>query len=236
MNFYNSLIETTENITGVLSKTEYPYNPDNSWNDVGHNELVLLKECAFELGGGDNFAVGFNLVTSGCIGENKIIVIGDDLNSITSDTNFARISFIEINDIADEQEAYNAIRKIEYVKYHYFPEGYMVRTSSKNSKEQVRVNKTAVKNGLTFEKIGNMLIRQYNESGSVRAVKIFFITDKSADYKTLETIAIKSNEITETLNHVMNNLKFDCNSCNLKPVCDEVDGMKELHFKSSMAM
>jgi hypothetical protein len=31
----------------------------------------------------------------------------------------------------------------------------------------------------------------------------------------------------------MQNINFDCSTCNLKPICDEVEGMRELHFKNS---
>ena len=56
----------------------------------------------------------------------------------------------------------------------------------------------------------------------------------SFDFSKLESLSRKNHEITETLNQVMNNLTFDCNTCNLKAICDEVEGMRELHFKSSM--
>jgi hypothetical protein len=26
---------------------------------------------------------------------------------------------------------------------------------------------------------------------------------------------------------------MDCNACNLKPICDEVEGLKELHFSAA---
>ena len=56
--------------------------------------------------------------------------------------------------------------------------------------------------------------------------------DPDADHRAFEEMAEKSNSITETLNHIMNSVNFDCNTCNLKPICDEVEGMRELHFKS----
>ena len=36
--------------------------------------------------------------------------------------------------------------------------------------------------------------------------------------------------ITSTLTHILEGLPTDCSVCQLKEVCDEVDGMKELHF------
>jgi CO dehydrogenase/acetyl-CoA synthase beta subunit len=188
-----------------------------------------MRESAYELDG-----IGFNLVTSQDIDNDEISVIGDDLGAIAGDRKFARVAIIQIDDVDDEQKAYDLIRKIEYVKYHYFPKGYMIRTSSQGHKEVVRVSKSAVASGISFEQIGNLLINKFKENKAVKAVKIVFITDKSVDYKQLEKLARKNHDITETLNHIMNSVNFDCTTCNLKPICDEVEGMKELHFKTAM--
>ena len=108
-----------------------------------------------------------------------------------------------------------------------------MKTSSESLRVQKKKKKKAIKQGISFEKIGNALIDRYLENKFVRCVRIIFITDKSADYSSLYRIAVKNNEITKTLNHALNHINFDCNSCNLKPICDEVEGMRELHFKNS---
>ena len=228
MDFFNSLIEEANNSIADLTHRHFTYNSENACKDCGYSQVILQRDSAFELSG-----TGFNLVTSNNI-DDEISVIGKDLNEIKADCKFARISIIQIEDTADEQTAYNLIRKIEYVKYHYFPDGYMLRTKSRSHKEAVRVSKSAIKNGLSFSKVGNLLINKYKEIPAVKGVKVIFITDGNADFNTLTSLAEKNNRITETLNHIMNNLNFDCSTCNLKPICDEVEGMKELHFKTSM--
>lgn len=233
MNFFDNLITETKDALGSASAKVYYRKNGSVWADAGRNEVVLLRDAAFELGGSDCSAVGYNLITSQKIGESGVTVIGKDISKIKKDCSFARISLIEIDDIADEQAAYNAIRKIEYVKYHVFPSGYMMRTSTQSLKEQVRVSKIALKKGITFEKIGNLLIDKYMENLLVKAVRIIFITDENAAFNRLCEIALKNNEITKALNHALNNVNFDCNACNLKPICDEVEGMRELHFKNS---
>ena len=85
-----------------------------------------------------------------------------------------------------------------------------------------------------FQKIGNLLINKYKENPAVKGVKVVFVTEAAVDFSKLESLSRKNHEITETLNQVMNNLTFDCDTCNLKAICDEVEGMRELHFKSSM--
>ena len=225
MDFFNSLIRDTSALLSDFKEKSFDYNKSNAWNDVGYNQVILQRDSAFELSG-----TGFNLVTTAPLSD-EIVVIGKDLNEIEKDTKFARISLVQIEDIGDEQKAYNLIRKIEYVKYHYFPEGYMIRSTSRSHKEAVRVSKNAIKNGITFEKVGNLLINKYKENPSVKNVKVIFVTEENANFSSLSAIAEKSNKITETLNHVMNSVNFDCDTCNLKAICDEVEGMKELHFK-----
>lgn len=196
-----------------------------TWEDIGRNEVILQRDSKYELDG-----VGFNIVTSSIIGDDEIVVIGDDLNAISSDRKFARISLIQIDDIDDEQKAYNLIKKIEYAKYHYYPKGFMIRTASSSHKENIRVSKDALSKGLSFEGVGNILINKYKKIESVKAVRLIYITDKNADYERLETVAKRNYDIAQTLNHIMNSVNFDCSACNLKPICDEVEGMRELHF------
>lgn len=226
MEFFDSLISRAIDLTRGLTKIDYAYEPHKAWRDIGFNQVILQKHSAFELSG-----TGFNLVTSSDI-ESGITVIGSELCDIKKDCSFTRISLVQIDEQESEQKAYNLIRKIEYVKYHYFPDGYMIRTSSRSHKEAVRVSKDAVKSGISFQLVGNLLIDKYKANTAVKAVRVIFITTDKADHKAFEDMAQKNNAITETLNHVMNSVNFDCDTCNLKPICDEVEGMRELHFKS----
>ncbi len=230
MDFFNSLIERTNTVLKNFPQKVFKYQNNNAWEDMGYSQVIMQRDSAYELSG-----TGFNLVTTDPVND-EIVVIGEDLNEIKSDRKFARVSLIQIENAEDQQKTYDLIRKIEYVKYHYFPDGYMIRTSSRSHKEAVRVSKEAIKKGINFEKTGALLINKYKENPSVKGVKVFFITDANVDFKELNTIAEKNNQITETLNHIMNNVKFDCDTCNLKPICDEVEGMKELHFKNAGRM
>ncbi len=227
MEFFDSLICEVSAMADASHKINYPYNKHSAWTDLGYSQVILQRDTAFELDG-----VGFNLVTSSYVGDG-IIVIGDELDSITADRKFARVCLVQIENSDEEQEYYKIIKKADYVKYHCFPEGYMMRTTSRSHKESVRVAKSALKKDISFEKVGNLFINKYKENPKVKAVKVIFVTDRESDYKNLENIAQKSGSIAETLNHIMNSIKFDCDSCNLKPICDEVEGMKELHFKNS---
>lgn len=226
MEFFDSIINQTEEIIKNQNKTVHNYDSAQLWTDVGYNQVILQKETALELDG-----TGFSLVTANQIND-EIIIVGKDLNELCNKTQFARIAIVEIDEIDDAQELHDSIKKAEYVKYNCYPDGFMIRSASSSYKESVRVSVNALKDGISFEKIGNLLISKYKELPYVKHVKMIFITSESIDCAVFRCLADKCREITQTLNQVMNNLMVDCDSCNLKAICDEVEGMRELHFKA----
>ena len=146
------------------------------------------------------------------------------------DVSFARLAFLLADRLDGDDEAiYQAIRDMEFVKYHVFPEGYMVRISSESNREQVRLSKAAVSRGINFRKIGAAYIKGYHKNEHVKRVQLVFVTDDAVVAELAKT-AKKVDDITRTLTHILEGIPTDCGSCNLKPICDEVEGMREMHF------
>ncbi len=225
MNFFDSLINDIESEICKFPEKNLSFNENECWAELKNSTVLMLRDTAFELKG-----IGFNLVTENSFND-EIILVGKDIAEIKKDTPFSRVCIISVSPEAEEQELYKLIRKIEYVKYRFFPEGYMIRSSSDSQKEAVRVSKKAVKEGISFENIGSLLIKKLKNIPEVKAAKVIFVTEEGADYKLFQKIARKSDDITKALNHIMNTVSFDCDSCGLKAICDEVEGMKEMHFK-----
>lgn len=223
MKFFDSLIRETEKLLAFAPAQEHLQGMP--WSDAGQQQMILRRDTAFELEG-----VGFNLITSGQISDG-IVVAGDNLSAIRENRPFARITLVQVEDDGDAQAAYNLIKKIDYVKYHIFPDGYMMRSASRSHQEAVRVSKNAIQRGIAFQGIGSLMIERYKQIPAVRGVRVFFITDPKVNYSQFEVIARKNHEVTETLNHVMNKMVLDCNVCKLKSICDEAEGMKALHFR-----
>ena len=46
----------------------------------------------------------------------------------------------------------------------------------------------------------------------------------------LARTAKKVDGITRTLTHILKGILTNCGSCNLKPICDEAEGMREMRF------
>ena len=235
MELFNSLIKDTQALLGQGSPKCWDYNERDCWTDVGSSELVLQKDAAFELGASGKGSANYVLFTSSpeLVNKDQVLLYGPDLKDIKSDSTFARIAFLAVKEISkDEQEAFNTIQNMEFVKYHVFPEGYMNRVSPESHREQVRVSKQAIRKGISFKSVGADYIKQYHTNPNIQSVKIIFVTDPSVDYAKFTETAKKVNEVTKTMNKILEGLPedLDCASCSFKPVCDEVEGLKELHF------
>jgi len=241
MQLYDQIIKDVLARLSARPARSYSYSAAKAWKDSGESELVMLRDAAFELGGDSKPAVNFSCVTSDTsfVDKDEIIVIGRDLSEISSSVPFARLALCLIDDIeveeGDTEPLFRAIQDIDFVKYHVYPEGYMVRTSSENHREQVRISKKAKAGGVSFEKIGCDYIQHYKKDPNIKAVKLIFITDPEVDYKLLAKDAKTVHDITLTLSKILEGMPTDCGSCKLKPICDEVEGMKELHFGKNKA-
>ena len=94
----------------------------------------------------------------------------------------------------------------------------------------MRVSRIALKKGISFRSVGFDFIRRYLQNPNVLQVQLIFVTAAEAPYQALRENSKTSADITRTLTHILDGLPADCGSCSLKPVCDQVEGMRELHF------
>lgn len=233
MELYNSLIKETRALVDKLPAKVWDYDPKAVWPSNSASELVLQKDAAYELGASGKGSANFVLFTSNEAlgGKDQVVLCGKDLREIRGDCDFARIVLLRIGVLEDEDEAvYRTLRDIEFAKYHVYPQGYMVRISPESYREQVRVSKDALRRGISFKALGMNYIQAYKQDPNVISASVIFLTDPAADYAAFKALAKKSADVTGTLTHIFEGLPTDCSACALKDICDEVEGMKELHF------
>ena len=231
MNVYDNLIRETQSILQKQNFTQLKVL-DCDWNMLKSNEFLMGKEVRFELGDRFKDSIVYHVPTSdqNLIGEDKIFLIGDDLQNIKSNTNFSRVTLFNIDDIPDPNKAYIGVRKLNYERYKVIPEGYMVLSSSFENKENVRVSKKAIKKGLTFEVLGNLYIQHYKQLEGVNNVQVYFIVGDQDFVKDLIDISKKVNEVTNAFDHILKNVILDCDVCPLQTICEDIEALRELHF------
>ena len=227
--------ETIRKVRALLSseKQQLPHDA-TAWPSVSDRSMLLRSDMAYELGGGSLPALGVTLVTASkdLVPGDGVFLTGTDLPEIDADTPFARIALVRVGEdtLGEGKKLYRAIRNLEYTRYHFYPEGFMLRVSSSKRRESVRIGKEALKKGLNFAKTGSRMIAAFHSHPEVEAVEIHYVTANGFPYQELETLGRESERITGTLEHMMQNLTMDCGVCGLKQVCDEVEGLRELHF------
>ena len=228
MKLYDALIHETMETAGKAK--HFPAGSLAPWPVTKSSELIMQRQAAFELGGSGNPSANYTLVTTDpALAGDEVLLLGPDLPDLKGDAPFARIVILETEEISEDDAGHDMIRQMEFVRYHVFPEGYMVRVSSTSFEEQVRVSRDAVKKGIRFGRVGKAYIERYKKVPGVKSVKILFLTDRAA-VESLKPNAKKADDITKTLSHILDGLPTDCGHCSLKSVCDEVEGMREMHL------
>ena len=233
MELYNSLIKESNSLLEKGRPRVWEYSPGDAWKDIGSSELVLQKDAAYELGAMGKGSANYVLFTSSpeLVDKDQILLYGADLGEIKGEVDFARIVLLRVGLIdGDDEAVYRTLKDIEFAKYHVYPEGYMVRMSPESYREQVRVSKQALKKGISFKNIGANYITAYKKGPNVLNATVIFVTAPGYDYGAMKKLAKKANDVTGTLTHILEGLPTDCSVCALKDICDEVEGMKELHF------
>lgn len=215
------------------------------WPDAGEYNLVLRGEMAYELGGGSLPAIGgFGLTSSeGLVGADEVWLYGPDLPELRADSPYARLAFLRVavdgfggsgeaaaGGIAPGGADHATIRRLEHTRYRVNPRGFMMRVSAASEREPVRVSREALRDGLDFAKVGARFLAGYRGHPEVLAAKLVFVTLPGFPYGELQRLASQAEAITRSLDSIFGNLMMNCASCELKTVCDEVEGMRELHF------
>ena len=197
---------------------------DNLIENVTNN-MIFNSDCAFELG--KDKSLSFELSSSDIVIEDKLYLCGKDLNEINCDTDFIRITLLNVRDDKLSGNAlYDRLEQIKLVKYKVSPKGYMLRTSVGN-KEKVRVSKDL---DASFSQIGSAYLKEYKKLSYVNNVAIIFIVGECVLYDKFVALANKKKEISDALDHILKGmLVSDCDACSVKELCDEVQELREIH-------
>ena len=234
MNLFDEMIIE---ITGVLchlapmeaARLEKPRRP---WADVGAHHMILAREMAYELGGAGTLGLsGCLYTTEPILFPQGVYLYGKDLPQIRESQSYARLVLVELEETDSEEALYRKFREVDYVRYHIHPEGYMARISPVSQREPVRVSQKALKKGVRFAEIGDLYLMQYQKIPQIKTINVIFVTHPAFDYCMLEDRLGRAEQITQSLNHIFTGLSMDCDHCGLKTVCDEVEGLRELHFR-----
>ena len=236
MKLYEEIIDTWDALLAPFPVRQLPVARPG-WKDSGSRNMVLRSDMAFELGADGQSALGSTAVTVGGsrFSEDEILLCGPDLPEIQGNLPYARLTVAAVKGgLPDQGSAlYQAIKKIDFVRYHVNPEGFMTRISAIQNRESARVSRAALAAGLNFSQVGSRMLESYHENPQILAVRLIYITEPTFPFARLAETVRRGKEITTAIDHAMTVSMTDCNVCSLKKVCDEVEGIRQLHFGAS---
>lgn len=234
MELFDTILSDTMTQLDLFITHRWSYDPADAWPDTGKSELVLQRDMAYELGGEGCPGVQYCCVTTGSVlvEMSEIILCGPDLPEISENSAYARIALVRVSSLDGmDDDQYRQLCEAAFVKYRVFPKGYMLRISPESNREQVRLSRQAIQEGISFRRVGADFIRAYQTLPNLVSVKLLFVTDPAVDYEALANAATGVQARLNALNTILSGLATDCASCQMKPLCDEVEGMRELHLQ-----
>lgn len=240
MKLYDSIFNTLSNALKEEKPRIFAYDAQNVWPQNPEYEMILQNSMAYELGSSKYHSANMTCITDNAsfIEEDAVYLYGPDLREMTGGTDYVRVSEILLKEenlmqteiSEDTGKLYNLIQDIDFVKYHVYTKGFMLRTSGQSVREQVRVSHKALQNGISFAAIGNAMISHYKKNPHVAKAKVIFITANTIDYELLEAQAKHAMDIKNSLSMIQKGLPTECAACSIKEICSEIEGLRELHF------
>lgn len=233
MKLYDEQIKKADSLLCERAVNSFFFSEKDKAIEGNKSDILFRSETAFELGGRGLPSVCCVMFTSEKNVKDEICICGRDLPLIKGDCPFGHIITVGLSDdVPEEDFRFEELKDIEFSLYRIYPKGYNVSISPLSERELVRVGKKAIEGGLSFKSIGCNYIDEFKKHPLVKSVKVTFITDECFDYKALSVLSGKTRSITKAVTTQFVNQELDCASCSMKEICDEVEGLKMLHFKN----
>ena len=202
----------------------------DAWPRAGNRDLVMGKDTAVELGnpreGSMAFLVWSNEPTR--LKSRRISVIGPDLGALVG----KRVSFGKIVMLGGEafnaDNSYERYRQLESVRYAIRLKGYMMSGVSQYGREWSRVSHDAIDAGFSFSVLGDALARRFLGVEFIRSVEIIFITAGMEDMRPFAPIAERALRIINAMHKMVEEVSFDCESCEYSDVCRDVQELNAM--------
>ena len=257
---YDAQIARVRQLLRGLPVRSYAYDEAKAWPENADFVMIFQKDAAFELGG-KGLSANLTLVTEDAEAyrmdqadskglwdgdarmvrkdetpADQILVYGPELQEIQGDVSYARICEVLVRGEEDASlRTLKLLQDIDFEKFHIYGKGYMMRTSGQSAREQVRVSKKALQEGISFERMGDLFVSHYKKNPNVIAVRVIFITGDSFDYERLSKEAALALEIRNSLSVIQKGLPTECENCSIQEICAKVEGLRELHFGKKKA-
>ena len=190
--------------------------------------IVLAEDTWLELGSPGVFSTAPALVTDdpSLVNDGAVTLIGPDIPETEGRLPFAQILLIASEALADED-----YRKINTFQYELELKGYMIKAVPSSLTIWSRISRDAARKGFSFEILGRAIIDSYKSKFDILHTEILFVTSNASDVAELSDLHRKVTRIISAMNKMMEEMSFDCSSCEYLDVCGDVRQLSALRKK-----
>lgn len=181
--------------------------------------IVLAEDTWLELGHPNTSSTAPVLVTESLelVDDGAITLIGPDIPQARGSLPFAQILLIASNQLQDED-----YRGINSFQYQLELDGYMIKAVPSSLTIWSRVSRESAARGFCFQVLGEAIIDAYRSHFAIAAIEVVFVTSSAEDVEELEHLRRKVTRIISAMNKMMEEMSFDCSSCEFLDVCGDV--------------
>ena len=199
--------------------------------DFFNNEkttIVLSEDTWLELGNPKTNSTAPVLVTESLdlVHDGAITLVGPDIPEIRGSLPFAQILLIASDQLQEED-----YRKINSFQYELELRGYMIKAIPSSLNIWSRVSEESVGEGFSFEVLGRAIVDRYKSTFDIPSMEVVFVTSSEEDVEELEELRHKVTRILSAMNKMIEELSFDCSSCEYLDVCGDVRQLGALREK-----
>lgn len=190
--------------------------------------IVFSEDTWLELGNPIMFSIAAALVTDNLdlVTDRSITLIGPDIPESSGSLAFAQVLLIASNELQDED-----YRKINSFQYELELKGYMIKAVPSSLTIWSRVSKESAREGFSFEILGKAIIDSYKSKFNNPSVEIIFVTSSKEDVEELKDLNQKVTRIIGAMNKMIEEMSFDCSTCEYLDVCGDVRQLGALREK-----
>lgn len=201
------------------------------WPAAPKGSIVLKEDTAVELGRPSDASVSFLVWTpeAHLVRDGEIALAGPDVHETTAaHLPFGKAVILAVSGM-DETDCYEKHHELELLRFELSPKGYMIRAASQYMREWSRVSKEALAAGFSLRRLGASLTALYKRVPHVLAAEVLFVTYSSEAVQELGKIGKAAQERIQAMNRMVEEIAFDCDTCDYSAVCNEVDGLRAMH-------
>jgi len=192
---FNDIIDRTYSMFEGMTPTRWDYDPEKAWPQNEKPNLTDRNNIAVEIGGALAGGLNYNCPTGDPEEEVEdcILLYGPDVKGLKNGDPFGRITVVKMSDEGlDERGLFNQIMDINLLKHHVQPKGFTLDQIQAQKFEIVRLDKSVVNEGISFENIGANFISAYKQHPAVLGVTEIFITDSTFDFDVMAAVCKKA--------------------------------------------